>query len=157
MVLLQQQEYLLQQRQALGSWKTAYKMPTGADRLVIEFRQWFDKYSQGKLPWSEVGINALGYAKINENRKQVLNRYEQHTQHCSSCRGALKNIQTWQLFLLAYFAVMVAIVAVLPDTLRIKVGIPLMISALLGLGIYAILKLWLEPKFYFIDYIHAEK
>jgi phenylpropionate dioxygenase-like ring-hydroxylating dioxygenase large terminal subunit len=157
MVLLQQQEYLLQQRQAFESWKTAYKMPTGADRLVIEFRQWFDKYSQGKLPWNEVGINAFGYAKINENRKQVLNRYEQHTQHCSSCRGALKNIQTWQLFLLAYFPVMVAIVAVLPDTLRIKVGIPLMISALLGLGIYAILKLWLEPKFYFVDYIHAEK
>jgi phenylpropionate dioxygenase-like ring-hydroxylating dioxygenase large terminal subunit len=157
MVLLQQQEYLLQQRQAFESWKTAYKMPTGADRLVIEFRQWFDKYSQGKLPWNEVGINALGYAKINEDRKQVLNRYEQHTQHCSSCRGALKNIQTWQLFLLAYFAVIVAIVAVLPDTLRIKVGIPLMISALLSLGIYAILKLWLEPKFYFVDYIHAEK
>ncbi|PAX51597.1 aromatic ring-hydroxylating dioxygenase subunit alpha [Brunnivagina elsteri] len=157
MVLLQQQEYLLQQRQAFGSWKTAYKMPTGADRLVIEFRQWFDKYSQGKLPWHEVGINALGYAKINEDRKQVLNRYEQHTQHCSSCRGALKNIQIWQLFLLAYFAVTVAIVAVLPDTFRIKVGIPLVISALLGLGIYAILKLWLEPKFYFIDYNHAEK
>ncbi|NJL62370.1 MAG: Rieske 2Fe-2S domain-containing protein [Methylacidiphilales bacterium] len=157
MVLLQQQEYLLQKQQALGSWKTAYKMPTGADRLVIEFRQWFDKYSQGKLPWDEVGINALGYAKINPNRKQVLNRYEQHTQHCSSCRGALKNIQTWQLFLLAYFAIIVPIVAVLPDTLRSKIGIPLIISALLGLGIYAILKLWLEPKFYFIDYIHAEK
>jgi phenylpropionate dioxygenase-like ring-hydroxylating dioxygenase large terminal subunit len=157
MVLLQQQEYLLQQQQAFGSWKTAYKMPTGADRLVIEFRQWFDKYSQGKLPWEEVGINALGYAKINENRKEVLNRYKQHTQHCSSCRGALKNIQTLKLFLLAYFAVVVAIVAVLTDTLRMKVGIPLVISALLGLGIYAILKLWLEPKFYFVDYIHAEK
>jgi hypothetical protein len=98
-----------------------------------------------------------GYAKINENRKQVLNRYEQHTQHCSSCRGALKNIQTLQLFLLAYFAVVVAIVAVLTDTLRMKVGILLIISALFGLGIYAILKLWLEPKFYFVDYIHAEK
>ncbi|MEA5571629.1 Rieske 2Fe-2S domain-containing protein [Calothrix sp. UHCC 0171] len=157
MVLLQQQEYLLQQRQTLGSWKTAYKMPTSADRLVIEFRQWFDKYAQGKLPWDKVGINALGYAKINQNREEVLNRYKQHTQHCSSCRGALKNIQSLQLFLLAYFVIIVTIVALMPDASRVKIGIPLSISALLGLGIYAILKLWLEPKFYFIDYIHAEK
>ncbi|BAZ39793.1 pheophorbide a oxygenase [Calothrix sp. NIES-4101] len=157
MVLLQQQEYLLQQRQSLGSWKTAYKMPTSADRLVIEFRQWFDKYAQGKLPWDKVGINALGYTKINPNREEVLNRYKQHTQHCSSCRGALKNIQNLQLFLLAYFVVVVTIVALIPDASRVQIGIPLAISALLGLGIYAILKLWLEPKFYFIDYIHAEK
>jgi hypothetical protein len=116
---------LLQQQQAFESWKTAYQMPTSADRLVIEFRQWLDQYCQGKLPWDEVGINAFGYAKINENREQVLNRYQQHTQHCSSCRSALKNIQTLQLFLLAYFAVVVAIVAVLTDTLRMKVGIPL--------------------------------
>jgi phenylpropionate dioxygenase-like ring-hydroxylating dioxygenase large terminal subunit len=157
MVLLQQQEYLLQQHQTLGSWKTAYKMPTIADRLVIEFRQWFDKYSQGKLPWEEVGINALGYAKINDNRQEVLNRYKQHTQHCSSCRGAIKNIQRLQIFLLAYFSVTVAIVAVLPDTSRVKFGIILIISALLGLGIYGVLKLWLEPLFYFVDYPHSEK
>lgn len=153
MVLLQQQEYLLQQRQNSESWKTAYNMPTSADRLVIEFRNWFDKYCQGQLPWSEVGINALGYARINDNRQEVLNRYKQHTQHCSSCRGALKNIKRSQMALLVYFTVTVASVAVFPDGIRL----PLIISALLGLGVYAVLKFWLEPKFYFVDYIHAEK
>ncbi len=156
MVLLQQQEYLLQQ-QTFKSWKTAYKMPTSADRLVIEFRNWFDKYCQGKLPWSEVGINALGYARINDNRKEVLNRYKQHTQHCSSCRGALKNIKRWQTALLVYFAFTVASVAVFPDAIRLQFGLPLIISALIGLGVYAVLKFWLEPKFYFVDYIHANK
>jgi phenylpropionate dioxygenase-like ring-hydroxylating dioxygenase large terminal subunit len=40
MILLRQQEQLLQQRQSTESWKTAYKLPTGADRLVIEYRNW---------------------------------------------------------------------------------------------------------------------
>lgn len=155
MILLQQQEYLLQT--ANETWKTAYKMPTGADRLVIEFRNWFDKYCQGQLPWLKVGIDPTGYARINENRAEVLNRYKQHTQHCSSCRGALKNIQRSQIFLLAYFAVTIAVVAVFPDSIRLQFGLPLMISALLGLGVYAILKYWLEPQFYFVDYIHAKR
>lgn len=155
MVLLLTQEYLLKQNPE--SWKSAYKMPTSADRLVIEFRNWFDKYCQGKLPWEKVGINPDKNTSININRQEVLNRYTQHTQHCSSCRGALKNIQRLQIFLLAYFAISVSIVAVLPDSQRPNIGIALIISALLGLGIYAGLKLWLEPKFYFVDYIHAHK
>lgn len=157
MVLLHQQEYFLRQRQTSESWKTAYKMPTSADRLVIEFRNWFDKYCQGQLPWEQVGINPLGYAGTNENREEVLNRYRQHTQHCSSCRGALKNIKRLQVGLIGYFAVTVASVSVFPDAIRFKFGLPLVILALLGLGVYATLKFWLEPKFYFVDYIHAEK
>lgn len=57
MILLMQQEYFLQQRKSTQSWKTAYQLPTSADRLVIEFRNWFDRYCHGQLPWSEVGIN----------------------------------------------------------------------------------------------------
>jgi len=44
MILLHQQEHFLQQRKPAESWKTAYKLPTNADRLVIEFRNWFDQY-----------------------------------------------------------------------------------------------------------------
>lgn len=156
MILLQQQEYLLQQ-QGVESWKTAYKMPTSADRLVIEFRNWFDKYSHSRLPWSEVAINTNNYATTNDNREAILNRYKQHTQHCSSCRGTLRNIVRLQVVLLGYFAVTVAGVAILPDAMRIKFGLPLVISALLGLSAYAWLKFWLVPKFYFVDYIHAKR
>ncbi len=69
----------------------------------------------------------------------------------------MKNIQRLQIFLLAYFAISVSIVALLPDSQRQNIGIGLILLALLGLGIYAGLKLWLEPKFYFVDYIHAHK
>ncbi len=157
MVLLQQQEYFLQQTESSQSWKTAYKLPTSADRLVIEYRNWLDKYCHGQLPWSEVGISVPKIRNINENHEQVLNRYKQHTQHCSSCRGALKVVQRLQVALLAYFAITVAGVAVLPNALRVQLGLPLVITALLGLIAYAWLKFWLSPKFYFVDYVHANR
>ncbi|WP_026731661.1 aromatic ring-hydroxylating dioxygenase subunit alpha [Fischerella sp. PCC 9605] len=157
MILLQQQEYFLQQRKTAESWKTAYKLPTSADRLVIEFRNWFDKYCHGQLPWSEVGISVPEFRDINNNREQILDRYKQHTQYCSSCRGALKVVQRLQVVLLAYFAITVCGVAILPDALRVKLGLPLILTALLGLAAYAWLKFWLSPKFYFVDYVHADK
>ncbi|NEP88503.1 MAG: pheophorbide a oxygenase, partial [Okeania sp. SIO2C2] len=70
---------------------------------------------------------------------------------------ALKNLQRLQIFLITYFIIIVSGVAIFPDNLRIKVGLPLVITALLGMGIYGWLKLWLIPQFYFVDYIHAKK
>jgi phenylpropionate dioxygenase-like ring-hydroxylating dioxygenase large terminal subunit len=157
MILLQQQEYFLQQRQQVESWKTAYKLPTSADRLVIEFRNWFDKYCEGKLPWSEVGLSTPDTRKINDNREEVLDRYKQHTQHCSSCRGALKTTQRLQRVLLGYFVLTLSGVALMPDALRLSFGLPLMAVALLGLSAFTWLKFWLEPRFYFVDYVHAER
>ncbi|MEC4985591.1 MAG: Rieske 2Fe-2S domain-containing protein [Oscillatoria sp. PMC 1068.18] len=152
MILLHQQEYFFQQKQAHETWQSAYKLPTSADRLVIEFRRWFDKYCDGKLPWNEVNVK-----QINEHREVVLDRYKQHTQHCHSCRGALKNVQLLQKILLGYFAVSVAGVTLLPDEFRLQVGLPVIILALLGLATYSWLKFRLEPKFYFVDYVHSEK
>ena len=157
MILLHQQEYFLQQQKSNISWEKAYKLPTTADRLVIEFRKWFDKYSQGKLPWNEVGIDTRHNTEITENREDLLNRYKQHTQHCSSCRNALKLAQRMQILLLSYFAVVISVVALLPDAIRLKLGLPLIVTALLGLGAYAWLKFWLIPRFYFLDYIHPDK
>ena len=157
MILLHQQECFLQQQKPNISWKEAYKLPTTADRLVIEFRKWFDKYCQGRLPWDEVGIDTSHNTQIRENREDLLNRYKQHTQHCSSCRNALKLAERMQILLISYFAVVVSVVALLPDTIRLKLGLPLIVTALLGLGAYAWLKFWLIPRFYFLDYIHPEK
>ena len=152
MVLLHQQEGFLQDT----NWKTAYRMPTSADRLVIEFRNWFDRYCGGKLPWDKVGVTASS-STSETSREILLDRYHQHTQHCSSCRQALNRIQLSQWLLLAYFVVTVAIVAVLPDSLRVSWGIYLIIFALLGLCIAGVLKFWLMPKFYFVDYVHSKR
>ena len=157
MIVLHHQEYFLQQKQAVASWKNIYKLPTSADRLVIEFRNWFDKYCAGKLPWSEVGILVPPTPQINDNRSVLLDRYSQHTQHCRSCRNALKNIQRLQVGLLAYSMIVIAAVALLPDALRIKLGLPLVVTAGLSMAAYSWLKFRLVPKFYFVDYIHPEK
>ncbi|WP_016951961.1 Rieske 2Fe-2S domain-containing protein [Anabaena sp. PCC 7108] len=157
MILLHQQEYFLKQKQFSENWKTAYKLPTSADRLVIEFRNWFDKYCQGQLPWSQAGVSVVESSKINDDRAVILDRYKQHTQHCRSCRNAVKNIHGLQILLLVYFVITISGVAILPDSLRMHLGLPLVITALLGLGAYSWLKFRLIPQFYFVDYIHAEK
>ncbi|MBV8886649.1 MAG: Rieske 2Fe-2S domain-containing protein [Chroococcidiopsidaceae cyanobacterium CP_BM_RX_35] len=157
MVLLHHQERILQQKQQSESWKTAYKLPTSADRFVIEFRNWFDKYCQGQLPWGKNSISSLSDESLTSCHEVLLDRYRQHTMHCSSCRQALKNFQRLQLILLCYFAVSVASVVVMPDAMRLNIGLPLTVLALIGLAIYTYIKYRVEPKFYFIDYMHADK
>jgi phenylpropionate dioxygenase-like ring-hydroxylating dioxygenase large terminal subunit len=157
MILLHQQEYFLQQRQKKESWKSAYKLPTSADRLAIEFRHWFEQSCHGQLPWNEVGIKVPEKLTINDNRQELLDRYRQHTQHCSSCRRALKWVQHLQVILLGYFALAVVGVTLMPESIRLRLGLPLMAIALLGLAVYSWLKKWLQPRFYFVDYIHAQK
>ncbi|HEY9615890.1 MAG TPA: Rieske 2Fe-2S domain-containing protein [Microcoleaceae cyanobacterium] len=152
MMLLHQQEYYLQQ-QTGATWNTAYHLPTSADRLVIEFRRWFDKYCQGHLPWPATNLPA----QINPDRRVIFDRYQQHTQICSSCKGALQRIQQIQVALLGGFAIAVALTTVLPDGSRQSIGIPLMLLALLGLGGFAWLKFYLEPRFRFVDYVHADR
>ena len=123
MIMLHQQEHFLQQKKLVKSWKSAYKLPTSADHLVIEFRNWFDKYCNGQLPWSEVGISFPENPKINDNRQELLDHYKQHTQHCSSCLGLFKIVQRIQWVVLAYSLMAVSVAAILPDNLRVKIGL----------------------------------
>jgi phenylpropionate dioxygenase-like ring-hydroxylating dioxygenase large terminal subunit len=136
------------------SWKTAYKLPTSADRMVIEFRRWVDHYCQGQLPWS---VTDSSLQLPIRNRQQLLDRYHQHTIICESCRQALKNVHRLQVGLLAYFCVALSVAAVMPDRFRVPISLPLVLTALLGLIVYVGLKYWLEPKFYFVDYVHADR
>jgi len=154
MILLHIQERNLHQRLRTDSWKALYKLPTSADRMVIEFRRWLDQYCQGQLPWGELDTSTESPLP---NRPHLLDRYHQHTLICGSCRQALKNIHLLQIVLLVYFAVALSVAVVMPDALRLGVSLPLVLTALLGLGIYGGLKFWLEPKFYFVDYIHAKR
>ncbi len=62
-----------------------------------------------------------------------------------------------QIGLLGYFAIALSVAAILPNEFRVRIGLPLVLTALLGVAIYAGLKYWLEPKFYFVDYIHAKR
>ena len=154
MILLHQQEYFLKQQE---NWSTAYRLPTTADRLVIEVRRWFDKYCQGRLPWSEVNLEEKEKREIADSRQELLNRYRQHTQLCHSCRNANKTLQRLQWGLLGNFFLTISGVALMPNELRLNLGLFLMVEALLGLAAYIWLRFWLMPKFYFVDYVHSAR
>ncbi|MGH2413413.1 MAG: Rieske 2Fe-2S domain-containing protein, partial [Microcystaceae cyanobacterium] len=154
LILLHYQERDWQQRSQAESWKTAYKLPTSADRMVLEFRRWVDQYCQGQLPWGRIEPSLQFPIR---DRQQLLDRYHQHTLICGSCRQALKNLHRLQVGLLGYFSVALSVAAVMPDRFRVWMSLPLVLTALLGLIIYTGLKYWLEPKFYFVDYVHAKR
>lgn len=152
MILLHEQERFLHQRHATETWKTAYRLPTQSDRLVIEFRRWLDRYAPLR-PWGTLDIAQWTLP----NRQQLLDRYHQHTLICSSCRSALQTIQRIKLGLLIFCALAIAIAALTPDAQRLWLGLPLVLLALLALAGYGWLKYRLEPQFYFVDYVHADR
>jgi hypothetical protein len=92
-----------------------------------------------------------------ENRQLILDRYHQHTRHCSSCRQALTNIQRLQIVFLVYFALSVLLLSTLADQVSWLSKLIIIVTALVGLGAYGWLKFKLEPKFHFVDYIHAQR
>lgn len=118
------------------SWKTTYTIPTSADRFVIEFRNWFDRYGKATYPWGDVGADseAQTYSDGSLNHEFALDRYHQHTQICSSCRQALKQIKQLQLGLIGLFAVAIATTSLLPDAVRFSWGLSLVLLGLAGLG-----------------------
>jgi hypothetical protein len=66
-------------------------------------------------------------------------------------------VQCLEIELLSYFFIALAVAAVLPDRFRVGISLPLVLTALLGLVVYVGLKYGLEPKFYFVDCVHAKR
>lgn len=83
---------------------------------------------------------------------QMLDRYEQHTLKCSSCRGAHDTFQTLQKVLIGLAVFFCSTAGIPPDMkLRIILGGLAILSA--GLA-YALNEL--QKNFVFVDYVHSE-
>ncbi len=67
------------------SYAQACYLPTQADRYVMAFRNWISEFQADPFPGRSLP------AEIS--KPALLDRYSSHTQHCGSCRPALKNIQ----------------------------------------------------------------
>ncbi|MDB9313754.1 Rieske 2Fe-2S domain-containing protein [Spirulina sp. CS-785/01] len=67
--------------------KTCY-LPTRSDRFVLAYRQWVETYGE-PFPHQD-------FPPAETNREILLERYQSHTEHCSSCRTALKRVQGLQ-------------------------------------------------------------
>ncbi|WOD41317.1 Rieske 2Fe-2S domain-containing protein [Nodosilinea sp. E11] len=79
------------------NYAQACYLPTQADRYVLAFRNWVNDFNADPFPGRALGP-ALPKAAL-------LDRYHSHTQHCHSCRTALKRLQTIRWGLLGVSAV----------------------------------------------------
>lgn len=82
----------------------------------------------------------------------MLDRFEQHTLKCSSCRGAYTSFQTLQKFLIGATVVFCA-TAGIPSDLQLRIFLAAL--ALLSAGLAYTLN-ELVKNFVFVDYVHAE-
>lgn len=155
--------------------------PTQADRFVLAFRnwlrrhgnsqpQWFVSTDQQPLPSTVLSkrqvkqqyptqeFQNLGIKLVNSGLipflffLQMLDRFEQHTQKCSSCRRAHTAFQTLQMILIGA-TVAFSATAGIPSDLWFRVL--LAGFAILSAGLAYILN-QLERNFVFVDYVHAE-
>lgn len=82
----------------------------------------------------------------------MLDRFEQHTLKCSSCKGAYTAFQTWQKLLIGT-AVVFCASAGIPSEIQLRVVLAGL--ALLSAGLaYALNEL--QKNFVFVDYVHAD-
>lgn len=161
-LMLHQQERELERRQVLdsgASWKTAYRLPASADRLVIAFRRWVDRH--GAPTWDTLfpgsGPVSHSLSGAAPSGDHLLDRYHQHTIHCASCRGALKAIQRLQWSGGVVFVVGLAAAALVSDSQRPTLGLALVLLALTGLAGAAALRFGLEPRFRYRPYDHTKR
>ena len=77
--------------QDLGGWRgpQGYVTPTAADAFVNAYRKWFDS-----VPPPPHAAHARDLLRdVPLDKEVLLDRYSQHTVHCSSCSGALKRAE----------------------------------------------------------------
>ncbi|HSM82447.1 MAG TPA: Rieske 2Fe-2S domain-containing protein [Nodosilinea sp.] len=90
----------LQERQlerAEGAYAQACYLPTQADRYVLAFRNWVSDFEANPFPGQALGPEL--------SKAALLDRYHSHTQHCRSCRTALRRLQRLRWGLLGVSAV----------------------------------------------------
>ncbi|QQE66441.1 cell death suppressor protein Lls1 [Leptolyngbya sp. BL0902] len=109
-------------------------LPTQADRYVLAYRKWLSDFQADPFPGQPL--------PPEQTKAALLDRYSSHTQHCGSCRVALKRIQTIRTGLLIGSA---GTWSMIPLTVALAGHLPVWGGALLtGLPLIAgALWLWL--------------
>jgi len=134
--ILNKQEEVIYNHNETYHYNRLYNMPTTSDDSIKLYRKW--------IRWA---LPTIPFIKKNKSfqslsREQALDRYEQHTKYCKSCKNALKNINTTKYV----FSIWSGIFFIYTRKI---------IFLILSFISYNICKK-LEQSFYFQDYIHNE-
>ncbi|KAJ6708378.1 IRON-SULFUR DOMAIN CONTAINING PROTEIN [Salix viminalis] len=125
--------------------------PTQSDRFVLEFRSWLRRHGNSKPEWFGLtGKQPLPSTVLS--KREMLDRFEQHTQKCSSCKKAYTSFQTLQKFSIGATIAFCATVGI-PSDVHLRVVLAALALASASLA-YALNQL--EKNFVFVDYVHAE-
>ncbi|KXZ51973.1 hypothetical protein GPECTOR_11g95 [Gonium pectorale] len=150
--MLHVQERLL--RAQGDDWRRGYYMPAAADSSVVAMRRWLDEFGRA-VPTCEPGA-PLPPAM---SKREVLDRYSQHTKDCSHCQKGLRQVE-----LASLVAAAGAALAAVWLLARLVTGSPLLappngmalLAAVVCAGAVAALRS-LRQQFFYVDYVHAEK
>ncbi|KAF9594155.1 hypothetical protein IFM89_028812 [Coptis chinensis] len=126
--------------------------PTQADRFVLAFRNWLRRHGNNQPEWFGVANQQQLLPSTTFTKRQMLDRFEQHTLKCSSCKGAYGAFQTLQKVLLGA-TVIFAATAGIPSDLKLRLVLSGLALASAALA-YAVHEL--EKNFVYVDYICTE-
>ncbi|BBN15818.1 pheophorbide a oxygenase [Marchantia polymorpha subsp. ruderalis] len=126
--------------------------PTQADRFVLAFRSWLRRHGKGQPEWFPETDMTKPLPSLVLSKRQMLDRFEQHTLICSSCRKALENFRLAQKVLWGATVALAAGAGVPPE---MSLRLVLAASAVICAGLAFLLK-ESEKNFIFKDYVHAK-
>ena len=156
-----------------------YNTPTSSDAMVNAFRRWLDSavsVTGNERAVASVTGGTAGYLD-NRSRADMLDRYKSHTAGCQVCRTALTEFEAKRDKLQlgttalvgasgasAFLTVAAALLSVVP---KFRSALPVVLASALATAgsicasqkaMSAKAKLEKEiQRFYFEDYVHAEK
>ncbi|XP_059429848.1 pheophorbide a oxygenase, chloroplastic-like [Corylus avellana] len=157
MIVLQGQEKVFLSKTMEGSsdvnkqYTNITFTPTQADRLVLAFRNWLRRHGNSQPEWFGMN-NQQPVPSTVLSKRQMLDRFEQHTLKCSSCRRAYTSFQASQKFLIGA-TVLFCASAGIPSDMQLRIFLAGL--ALLSAGL-AFASHELQKNFVFVDYVHAE-
>lgn len=140
--LLEKGANSLSQRSSQSSYAQICYLPTQADSYVVAFRNWVSEFTSDPFPNQSLSPQW--------STEALMDRYDSHTKHCSSCGLALQRIQQTRKAALILSAIFWSF---LPLAMVMTEPSPLFINVLLAVVPLATGALWLwlgnlEEKFY---------
>ncbi|KAL8501299.1 hypothetical protein ACS0TY_020734 [Phlomoides rotata] len=154
MIVLQGQEkvFLAESKDDINKEYTKLTFtPTQADRFVLAFRNWLRRHANSEPQWFGT-TDQQPLPSTVLSKRQMLDRFEQHTQKCSSCRNAYTRFQTLQKLLIGAAVVCASTAGIPPDmNIRLALGAAALLSAALAYAVHDI-----QKNFVFVDYVHAD-
>lgn len=154
MIVLQGQEKVFLSQSAEDINKQYTKLtftPTQADRFVLAFRNWLRKHGKSQPEWfGQPNTQSLPSTYLS--KRQMMDRFEQHTLKCSSCKKAHDRFETLKKVLIGGCVVLCAAAGV-PSEIQMRVVFAGLAVLSAGMAYYCH---ELQKNFVFVDYVHAE-